>query len=238
MPSVQIPLGSGEVIDDPGTLAPSSSYMLNHVTYTLTDDDSVPDGAVITDISMALRAMAVGSFGNFSVYGLPDGSVVTIPDTTSQQNGYGFNVYQTIDYDRFNFGFPHPILGSSFADAPQPGYPWTKAELFSREYGWVSIWKNINTVFSRNMEEYRVDLSSSYIEVTWTEVVALEIPGSVAFGDKVTVTAPRAVAFSVDGNTNVHDTEGVVKIFGDLEVTGDFGSGGDSLSAYLDSLGT
>lgn len=64
--------------------------------------------------------------------------------------------------------------------------------------------------------------------------------GSAVFGVTTTVTAPRAVAFGLDGNTNVHATSGVCKIFGDLEVTGDLDVTGGviDVSADLDGLGT
>jgi hypothetical protein len=49
----------------------------------------------------------------------------------------------------------------------------------------------------------------------------LTISGSAVFGVDGTVTATRAVLFSLDGETNVHSDAGVLKICGDLEVTGD-----------------
>ena len=61
---------------------------------------------------------------------------------------------------------------------------------------------------------------------------------SAAFGIDTTVTVPLAIAFGVDGNTNVHDTPGVVKIFGDLEVTGTITAGAGGISDDLDGLGT
>jgi hypothetical protein len=46
------------------------------------------------------------------------------------------------------------------------------------------------------------------------------ITGSVVFGVDTTVIATRAAAFGLDGNTNVHAEAGMLKVFGDFEVTG------------------
>jgi hypothetical protein len=54
----------------------------------------------------------------------------------------------------------------------------------------------------------------------YTPAVAPTITGSAVFGVTTTVTATRAITFGLDGETNVHDTAGTLKIFGDLEVTG------------------
>lgn len=62
--------------------------------------------------------------------------------------------------------------------------------------------------------------------------------GSLALGYKTTVTAPRSVAIGVDGNTNTHGVSGVVKIFGNLEVTGTMSTVAGDLSDELDGLGT
>ncbi len=64
------------------------------------------------------------------------------------------------------------------------------------------------------------------------------LDGSIAFGYATSVNATRAIALGVDGNTNVHTDTGVVKIYGDLEVTGDVLEIGYDLSGDLDSLGT
>jgi hypothetical protein len=45
--------------------------------------------------------------------------------------------------------------------------------------------------------------------------------GSTIFGVDTDVTVTRAVAFGLDGNTNIHDEEGKLKVFGDFEVTGE-----------------
>jgi hypothetical protein len=55
-------------------------------------------------------------------------------------------------------------------------------------------------------------------------------------GANGTVTAPLAVLYSLDGNANTNDTQGLFKIAGDLEVTGTFTSGGGDVSAQLDAL--
>lgn len=47
------------------------------------------------------------------------------------------------------------------------------------------------------------------------------IRGTAVFGVTTTVTASRAIAFGVDGNVNVHNEAGKVKVFGDFEVTGE-----------------
>lgn len=62
--------------------------------------------------------------------------------------------------------------------------------------------------------------------------------GSLALGYTTTVTVDKAVAIGVDGNVNTHDTTGVVKIFGNLEVTGTATSSAGSISERLDALGT
>ena len=52
-------------------------------------------------------------------------------------------------------------------------------------------------------------------------MAAAPIVGSAVFGVDTTVTATRAIAFGLDGATNVHDEAGKFKVFGDFEVTGD-----------------
>jgi hypothetical protein len=47
------------------------------------------------------------------------------------------------------------------------------------------------------------------------------VRGSFVAGEKTTVRGSRAAAFGLDGNTNVHDEEGKLKIFGNFEVTGE-----------------
>jgi hypothetical protein len=68
------------------------------------------------------------------------------------------------------------------------------------------------------------------------------ITGSAVFGVTGTVTATRAVLFSLDGETNVHSDAGVLKICGDLEVTGDVTFTGDVTvsepSSLMDSIVT
>lgn len=72
------------------------------------------------------------------------------------------------------------------------------------------------------------------------EVVTLPtgLVGSTVFGVNTTVTATRAFAVGLDGNSNVHSDSGVFKIFGDLEVTGSFTGGSVDINAELDGLGT
>jgi hypothetical protein len=55
---------------------------------------------------------------------------------------------------------------------------------------------------------------------TWEDAQPLVAP--FVWGVNTKVKASRAVAFGLDGNTNVLEDEGKFKIFGDLEVTGDF----------------
>lgn len=66
-----------------------------------------------------------------------------------------------------------------------------------------------------------------------------EIKGSAGFGVSPTVTSTRAIVFSLDGNPNVHGTEGEFKVVGDAEYTGDLDVGGmnGSLSASMDAAG-
>jgi hypothetical protein len=56
----------------------------------------------------------------------------------------------------------------------------------------------------------------------WTMVqgVSSPITGSLVAGVDTTVSATRAIAFGLDGNTNVHSTAGQFKVFGDMAVTG------------------
>lgn len=56
--------------------------------------------------------------------------------------------------------------------------------------------------------------------------------GCAVFGVNTTVAATRAVAFGLDGETNVHDTPGTLKIFGDLVVTGDTTVGGSTSTSF------
>jgi len=65
--------------------------------------------------------------------------------------------------------------------------------------------------------------------------------GSAVFGVDTTVTADRAVAFGLDGNTNTHGDQGVLKVFGHLDVTGEVTVDTElsaDLSDALDALGT
>lgn len=48
-----------------------------------------------------------------------------------------------------------------------------------------------------------------------------QIRGSFVAGQKTTVVGDSAAAFGLDGNTNVHDESGKLKVFGNFEVTGD-----------------
>lgn len=49
--------------------------------------------------------------------------------------------------------------------------------------------------------------------------LAEEIRGSLVAGEHTTVTASRAIAFGLDGNTNTHSEEGVFKVFGKQAIT-------------------
>ncbi len=64
----------------------------------------------------------------------------------------------------------------------------------------------------------------------------IEKRGSAAFGENTTVTASRAVAFGLDGATNVHNQAGQLKVFGNVEVTGEttLGDGALALSDFSD----
>jgi hypothetical protein len=68
------------------------------------------------------------------------------------------------------------------------------------------------------------------------------IEGSSVFGVTTTVTATRAVAFGLDGETNTLSEAGKVKVFGNLVVTGDVTFTGDVTvsepSALMDSIVT
>lgn len=72
---------------------------------------------------------------------------------------------------------------------------------------------------------------------------ASSLRGSFVAGVTTTVTADRAIAFGLDGNVNTHSTAGTFKVFGDMDVTGDFVTPDGNLSAgtmsdRLDGLGT
>lgn len=81
---------------------------------------------------------------------------------------------------------------------------------------------------------------STILPLRWTLTAAAEVPiqGSAVFGVNTTVKATRAVAFGLDGNTNVLSTAGKLKVFGDFEVTGTTTLASASVSAMLDGLGT
>lgn len=66
-----------------------------------------------------------------------------------------------------------------------------------------------------------------------------EVRGSTVMGVHTTVVATRAIAFGLDGNTNVHNTAGEFKVFGNAEYTGDLdvGSMSGNLSAAMDTVG-
>lgn len=68
---------------------------------------------------------------------------------------------------------------------------------------------------------------------------AAVIQGSAVFGVNTTVTVTRAIAMGLDGNTNVHNTVGQHKVFGDMHVTGTLEVGGNLTggSAALDGMG-
>ncbi len=68
------------------------------------------------------------------------------------------------------------------------------------------------------------------------EIGDLVVVGSMVVGVTGTVTAPRAVLFSLNGDTNTNSTPGLFKIAGDLEVTGTASVAGDATPA-LDALG-
>lgn len=68
------------------------------------------------------------------------------------------------------------------------------------------------------------------------------IVGSAVFGVNTTVRATNAIAMGLDGATNVHDTAGEFRVFGDVHITGDLvvdgsSSAGGDLSDALDALG-
>lgn len=70
-----------------------------------------------------------------------------------------------------------------------------------------------------------------------------ELQGSLVAGVNTDVTATRAIAFGLDGSTNVHNTPGMFKVFGDTEVTGTVTVGGSAvsggdISTQIDGLGT
>lgn len=73
----------------------------------------------------------------------------------------------------------------------------------------------------------------------YTFVPVPSIDGSAVFGVNTTVTAPRAIAMGLDGNTNVHNTPGQHKVFGNMRVTGTLTVGGNLIggSAALDGMG-
>jgi len=56
--------------------------------------------------------------------------------------------------------------------------------------------------------------------------VASPIRGSFVAGERTTVTATRAAAFGLDGNTNTHAESGTFKVFGKVAITGDLEVGG------------
>lgn len=72
---------------------------------------------------------------------------------------------------------------------------------------------------------------------TWSmaqTVLAAQIRASLVAGENTTVNVERAIAFGLDGNTNVHSESGKFKVFGDMEVTGTVTLGASSMG--LDAL--
>lgn len=61
--------------------------------------------------------------------------------------------------------------------------------------------------------------TSGLREIIFVAFSPSTIKGSFVAGVKTTVRATRSAAFGLDGNTNVHDEAGKLKIFGNFEVT-------------------
>ncbi len=68
-----------------------------------------------------------------------------------------------------------------------------------------------------------------YISDTELYYEADGLVGCLVAGVKTTVAATRAIAFGLDDNTNVHDTAGMFKVFGDVEITGELTVGSTTI---------
>lgn len=76
-------------------------------------------------------------------------------------------------------------------------------------------------------------------DITVTDDIMPCVPqtkGRFCCGYQGTITAPRAVLFSLNGSPNTNDTPGLFKIAGDLEVTGTANL--DTITSRLDGLGS
>lgn len=118
----------------------------------------------------------------------------------------------------------------------------------------IPLYTGPGTVFSGGIGGYSALNENDNFQVSgwgkFTNVVisrcADGIIGSMVAGVKTTVNVTRAIAFGLDDNTNVHDTEGMFKVFGDVEITGELtvgsttigGGGSIDISDLLDALGT
>ena len=243
MPTVLLPFFSGLISETPADLAPNTQYWVNHIIGTLTDDSTIPASVVIDRIRIRT---CVGRFQTARTLPL-DFAPLMVPPATTPPLGLGWSAMSGAPYFETSAGhegivcaeswllYPARDIGTTTADPtinPATSLPYTRAELFSYEFGWQIGSANLSPFFSVTVEELRITEGS--VEVTYVEAAKT---GSLAFGVSTTVTAAQAIAFGVDGNVNVHATSGMVRIFGDLAVSGASG-GGASISAVLDGLGT
>ena len=96
-----------------------------------------------------------------------------------------------------------------------------------------------------SVSETAMTLNYSTVPASANDVIYMamagtaQIVGSAVFGVTTTVTAPRAIAFGLDDNVNVHHEAGWFKVFGNMEVTGEtrFTNFGTSLDGIVTAGG-
>jgi len=72
---------------------------------------------------------------------------------------------------------------------------------------------------SFNVDWSTADATAREVIFVALHPMAQTVRGSFVAGEKTTVKGPRAAAFGLDGNTNIHDEEGKLKVFGKFELT-------------------
>lgn len=177
MPIAVLQFFSGSIVETPPDLAPSTQYWANHGGFVLTDDGTLPPTVTIN--LLRIRTCA-GRFQTSRTLPLDFAPLVVPPGTTPPlglgwTSGSGSPYYETSGPGvegivcGENTGL-YPARATLDAPVeptlnPATGLRYTRAELFSYEFGWQIGSANLNLFSTVTVEEFQITEGS--VEVTY-----------------------------------------------------------------------
>jgi hypothetical protein len=171
MPTVTLPIFSGSIVYEPGTIGILGTWLGADAFWNIVDNNDLPADITITGIKFELCSASYAPTANFppskALYAILNSSDPPVPDQ-NPPSASAFGTQWSSDAPTGSGGvscnegetfYPHVTSTQSFLDSwlnNITGNRWTRAEIFSYKFGIIVLTQNNSTVFPFTYGDFEV----------------------------------------------------------------------------------